>query len=235
METSADLGLPYIDAQQAQPEVTHNEALNLVQALLNGVLSRGDDSPPASPANGDAYIVGTAPTGAWVGRSNSIAAYFDGWVFVPAEDDAGAAIAISARHEGVRVWVRDENQMYVWSGFEWRTLTSTSDDISCFVIAPEDGDITLKQYVRRSFSIEALVGKIADGGCTVAIKLNDVAVPDLTAVAVTSTETTTNVAAGSPATNIANVGDTLSFTISSSAGSPPSAGLALSLLITYLE
>lgn len=40
------------------------------------------DSPPGSPVSGDAYIVGDAPTGAWVGHSTDIAIYTArGWIF----------------------------------------------------------------------------------------------------------------------------------------------------------
>lgn len=44
----------------------------------------GTNTPPASPANGDAYVVGTSPTGAWAGKANNIARYSTiaaGWEF----------------------------------------------------------------------------------------------------------------------------------------------------------
>lgn len=46
---------------------------------VNGILS----SPPPSPSNGDAYIVGTAPTGLFSGKFANIAIYDRGsWVFI---------------------------------------------------------------------------------------------------------------------------------------------------------
>ena len=46
---------------------------------INGILS----SPPSSPSNGDAYIVGTAPTGLFSGKFANIAIYDRGsWVFI---------------------------------------------------------------------------------------------------------------------------------------------------------
>ena len=63
MSTSAVLGLPFIAGQQSQPEVTHNQALVMLQALLNGAVAQ-QNAPPGSPAEGACYIVGTAPTGA---------------------------------------------------------------------------------------------------------------------------------------------------------------------------
>ena len=44
----------------------------------------GTNTPPASPANGDAYVVGTSPTGAWAGKASNIARYSTiagGWEF----------------------------------------------------------------------------------------------------------------------------------------------------------
>ncbi len=134
MTTSADLGIPYIETAQAQPDVTHNDALNLLQAVINGVISQGDTTPPGSPTEGDAYIVGSSATGAWAGRDDCIAAYFGtSWVFLPNEDNNGTPITPGARQEGLRVWVRDEAQYYVYVGdgaspetFSWTPLMSSS-------------------------------------------------------------------------------------------------------------
>jgi hypothetical protein len=42
----------------------------LVQATVK---QQGVNTPPGSPANGDGYIVGAAPTGAWAGQAGKIA------------------------------------------------------------------------------------------------------------------------------------------------------------------
>lgn len=119
MDTTPDLGIPLVIGQQAQPEITHNEAIVLLQALLNGVIDRGINDPPdgsPTPQEGDAYIVGTAPTGAWAGRSNCLTVYHGtSWLFLPGDDDDGDPIAMGARQEGLRVWVRDEDAVYAWT------------------------------------------------------------------------------------------------------------------------
>lgn len=120
MTSSPDLGLPLIASQQNQPEVTHNEAVRLIAALLNGVISRGTNTPPGAPVDGDAYIIGAAPTGAWAGRANRIAVRIGtAWLFVPFNDSAGTPLAIGARQEGLRVYVRDEDAVYTWTGSAW--------------------------------------------------------------------------------------------------------------------
>jgi hypothetical protein len=47
--------------------------LRMVEALLQcAVISKTLAAPPVSPANGDRYIVGASPTGAWTGWANRI-------------------------------------------------------------------------------------------------------------------------------------------------------------------
>ena len=58
-DTTTNLLLPYILAAQAQKHVTHNEALRLLDGLVQlSVLDRDLTAPPGSPADGDRYIVG---------------------------------------------------------------------------------------------------------------------------------------------------------------------------------
>jgi hypothetical protein len=108
MTATARLGLPLIEAGQAQKHVTHNEALaaldRVVQAL---VVDRDLATPPASPAEGAGYIVAASPTGAWTGQAGRIATWVDGgWTFtVPAL--------------GHRVWLADEARLLVWTGSAW--------------------------------------------------------------------------------------------------------------------
>ncbi|MCT9070798.1 DUF2793 domain-containing protein [Cupriavidus gilardii] len=55
--------------------------LKLLDAVLQlSVKSRAQATPPATPANGDRYIVAANPTGAWVGKAGQIAVRIDaGW------------------------------------------------------------------------------------------------------------------------------------------------------------
>lgn len=120
MTTSPVLGLPYIAASQSQPEVTHNAALNLLQSLTYGVKDKDLAAPPGSPAEGDTYIVGAAATGAWTGRTNSIAGFFGGsWFFLPDRDDTGTIIAMGPNQAGMRTYVKDEQFLYIWNGSGW--------------------------------------------------------------------------------------------------------------------
>lgn len=131
MSTSPDLGLPLISQQQLQPEVTHNEALLLIALAFRGVISI-TNTPPGSPVEGDSYIVGSAPTGAWAGRANCLTTYTSGgWRFLPDRNSSGTVITMGARHYGLHVWVRTDGggpaygALYVWLAAGWVQLANT--------------------------------------------------------------------------------------------------------------
>ena len=85
MPDTLNLGLPLIAAAQAQKHVIHNNALLALDALLQCAVKDKDlGAPPASPADGDRYIVAASPTGAWAGKAGQVAAWQDGaWRFYP--------------------------------------------------------------------------------------------------------------------------------------------------------
>ncbi len=101
-ETSGRSGLPLLQPGQAQKEMTHNEALALLDLMVGArVLDAGSNDPPASPDIGDCWIVGAAPTGNWADHAHAIAGWTaGGWRFVAPFDGLTAwvdAKAVSAR------------------------------------------------------------------------------------------------------------------------------------------
>lgn len=127
VNTTPNLGLPYLLAAQSQKHVTHNEALRALDTLLQiSIADRDLIAPPATPAEGDRYIVAAGATGAWAGHAASIAAYQDaGWIFYPPK-------------EGWLAWIADENVTVAFDGAAWTSfsggvtdhgaLTGLSDD-----------------------------------------------------------------------------------------------------------
>lgn len=114
MADSTHLKLPYIDASQAQKHVTHNEGVRLLDALVQmAVISRTVSVPPASPADGDRYIVAAVATGAWAGWDLNIAYYVDGvWMkLVP--------------QAGWLAWIVAEAGHVRWDGTAWGGLSSS--------------------------------------------------------------------------------------------------------------
>jgi len=85
LPTTPRFGLPLLAVAQAQKEVTHNEALALLDALIHAAVEAGPlAAPPEGPAEGRCWIVGAAPTGVWAGQANAIAIRTGGeWRFAP--------------------------------------------------------------------------------------------------------------------------------------------------------
>lgn len=85
----------------------------LLQALVQSV---GENTPPAG-VEGQRFIVGTAPTGAWAGQANKLARFLDGaWQFFDARHVLNAA----------------DGFWYVRSASTWSSVT----------VVPADGSIT---------------------------------------------------------------------------------------------
>ena len=76
--------LPMLSAAQAQKEITHNEALFLIDALLHAAVVDGPlATPPEDPAAGDCWIVDETAAGAWAGEAGRLALWtVGGWRFV---------------------------------------------------------------------------------------------------------------------------------------------------------
>jgi len=83
MADTNKLGMPLIAADQAQKHVTHNDALQRIDQLVQQtVINRTTTAPPGSPSEGHAYVIASPATGDWVGRENQIAAWITGaWFY----------------------------------------------------------------------------------------------------------------------------------------------------------
>jgi len=81
------LGLPLLFAGQTQKEFFVNEAHALADALLHAAIEGEADAPPATPAEGECWLVGNAPTGAWEDAAGRLASFQSGdWLFIEVRD-----------------------------------------------------------------------------------------------------------------------------------------------------
>ncbi len=111
VENTPSLALPLIAAGQAQKHVTHNEALALLDALVQlAVIDRDLAVPPGHPEEGDRYLVAADPSGAWAGWAGRIARYQD-----------GAWFSLVPR-SGWLVFVADEAEIYAFTNGAWSPL-----------------------------------------------------------------------------------------------------------------
>ena len=102
------LSLPLILPNQAQKHVTHNEALAILDVIVQlAVITRDQTVPPALAAIGDRHIVPSGATVDWAGQAGRIAVFTQaGWQFL-------------APQPGWRAHVLAEAQMAVFDGLAW--------------------------------------------------------------------------------------------------------------------
>jgi hypothetical protein len=112
-DNSPRLTLPMILPAQAQKHVTHNEALTVLDTLVQLVFEGVDaETPPGGASEGDTWALGALPTGEWDGQSGKIAAYQNGgWMFIAPQD-------------GWRGWDKDTGELRVYTGGTWAAQAS---------------------------------------------------------------------------------------------------------------
>lgn len=103
--------LPLLAVSQAQKEITHNEALVLIDALLHTAIESVLVTPPtATDADiGKCWLVGTGATDLWVNKASQIAIWIGGgWRYLVA-------------HDGMRLWNRSNGRDSIYSDGIWRS------------------------------------------------------------------------------------------------------------------
>jgi hypothetical protein len=152
MTTTPNLGITLVEQSQSQKEVTVNQAILTLDAVLGGgVIDKDLATPPVSPAEGDKYIVAGSPTGAWTGHAKHIAFFYNGgWRFI----NPG---------EGLFVWVNDEDLLYVYTGSAWSSSVSGSLASNMLGINGATADSTNRLAVRTLASLFTAI-YAADGG-----------------------------------------------------------------------
>lgn len=105
--TTPRFALPHLFPAQAQKEFIVNEAHARLDMLLHCAAEGEANDPPGTAADGETWIVGSAPTGAWSGHAGHLAGWQAGtWLFV-------------APPEGMRLFDRAAGQVASYDG-EWR-------------------------------------------------------------------------------------------------------------------
>lgn len=132
--------LPLLAVSQAQKEITHNEALVIIDALLHPVVENVlANAPTVTDADlGKCWLVGPTPAGIWSDRADSLAVYIGGgWRYLPPPD-------------GMRIWNRfSECHVFRIDG-QWITGPSITDPANGSVIDAEARSalVAILQYFR---------------------------------------------------------------------------------------
>lgn len=135
-------GIPYVPEGVLDPAAGVNDALDVIDALLQtAVISMGLTAPPGTSQDGDLYIVageGGTATGDWAGQENNLARKVsegDFWQFYT----AGVQVALVLNFDNLGLYRFDPGSPGAW------TLAAGLSD------APNDGAL----YGRRSADWQA--------------------------------------------------------------------------------
>ncbi|WAJ27040.1 DUF2793 domain-containing protein [Antarcticirhabdus aurantiaca] len=114
MDTTAHLKLPLIMPAQAQKHLTHNEAIEAIDALVQlAVSDAAASAPPAAPTEGARVIVAPGATGSFAGQDGALAAFQAGaWRF-------------HAPKAGWIAFVASENRFLAHDGAGWVPLAAS--------------------------------------------------------------------------------------------------------------
>lgn len=114
MTDTTRLQMPLIAPEQALKHITHNEAIQTLDNLVQLVVEQVDaTTPPGSPVVGQSYTIGVAATDDWVGQDGDIASFTDGgWRFV-------------TPGEGWLLWDVNTQAAYVHLSGNWSTLSNS--------------------------------------------------------------------------------------------------------------
>jgi hypothetical protein len=149
--TTPFLGMDELEAAQAQPEVTVNEALRTLEAAISiDVLDKDLTTPPASPPSTARYLVpAVGATGAWATMGDKIA-FLMGTVWV----------ALTPRL-GWIVYVVDEDERYEYTGSGWVVFSAGGGSVA--VTGPDESPPVNVPEVTSLEFINAIVEDLGGG------------------------------------------------------------------------
>ncbi len=232
MSSEPNTGIPYVTEGTLDPAAGLNLAINWIGGLLQTeVISMALTAPPGGEQDGDLYIVGASPTGAWAGRANDLARFVaEGafWQFF----DAGAQVRL--------VLNRADQGLYQFNDLDspvkWQRVTAP------VVLTIPVGDLTTaitagttKAYLRApfAFTLEAVRASLLTGSASgdVTIDVNEAGVSVLsTKLSIDATEKTSTTAAVPAVISDANIADDAELEIDIDAAGTTAAGLIVTLI-----
>ncbi|ATN35306.1 hypothetical protein ACO34A_16000 [Rhizobium sp. ACO-34A] len=114
-DITSNLALPYILPAQAQKHVTHNEALQRLDAIVQLTIAGSLHEPPAEAEEGDCYWVLTPASGAFSGKGERLAfRQDDAWIFITPKT-------------GWRAFDLTDNSTKIFSAGVWHDISMPSE------------------------------------------------------------------------------------------------------------
>ncbi len=129
MTETQHLKLPFLAASQAQKHVTVNEALLMIDQLVQCSVERPEAGDPPLAAEGERFIVPRGAAGPWAAHADAIAVWQDG------------AWRCHAPAKGWLAWSGQEQSLLVFSGSSWQKAASSPGATNLLI----NGDLAVNQ------------------------------------------------------------------------------------------
>ena len=112
-QQTPNLAMPVMMPSQAQKHITHNEALELLDAIVQLKCESIDlTTPPQSPSEGQCWAVPSGALGSWAGQDGKLATWRGGgWLFLAPKD-------------GWLMWCAADTTLYARSSGDWQPLAT---------------------------------------------------------------------------------------------------------------
>lgn len=147
-DTTSRHQLPLLAVSQAQKELTHNEALVRVDALLHPVVE-AQLATPAIPTNADigkCWLISSSANGEWADKAGQIACWIGGgWrYFLPVD--------------AMRIRMKSEQTDLIWSDNAWIVAPSIPDPVGGGII-----DVEARASISALLSYFRMIGQFTGG------------------------------------------------------------------------
>lgn len=124
MSNTVRLTLPNLSVAQASKEVTHNMALQRLDAFVQTAVESMTITVPPTGAEGNLYVVAEGATGAWAGKDKIIAHF------------VGGAWTYYTPFEGLRLWDKERALAMVYKAAAWQQEIAAQNKVAFFGAAP---------------------------------------------------------------------------------------------------
>jgi hypothetical protein len=140
-DRTVNLALPYILPSQAQKHVTHNEALQRLDAVVQLVIAAETATPPAPATEGACYLVAASATDAWSGKSGQLAFRQDGtWIFIQPQT-------------GWRAWFTADSRLRVLADSGWAEISLPANGTMTMLGINATADLTNRLAISSAASL----------------------------------------------------------------------------------
>lgn len=120
MSNTARLSLPNLLVAQATKEITHNMALQRLDAFVQTAVESMTLTVPPAGVEGNLYVVVDGATGDWGGKDKNIAQF------------VGGAWTYYAPFEGLRLWDKERALAMVYKAAAWQQEIAAQGKVAFF-------------------------------------------------------------------------------------------------------